>query len=127
MEQHRHRIVDMSGRNVPVRVTLFKASISLFSRCVDHYRRLVARCARLGDTCRLPFAHDPANAWVDTLGSSKLAIGQPAILQRPSPRTARRRASRIPPSIARGQRHEDVGQGGIRAEPPQQAVTAGAS
>jgi hypothetical protein len=65
-EHHRHRIVDMSGRNVPVRVHALQSLNQSLFECVDHYRRLA--CARLGDTCRLPFAHDPANnpecAWV---------------------------------------------------------------
>ena len=58
-EQHRHRIVDMSGRNVPVRVNALQSPNQSLFECVDHYRQFA--CPRLGDTRRLPFAYDPAN------------------------------------------------------------------
>jgi hypothetical protein len=45
-EQHRHRIVDMSGRNVPVRVHALQSLNKSLFECVDHYRRLVARLCK---------------------------------------------------------------------------------
>ena len=109
-EQHRHRIVDMSGRNVPVRVHALQSLNQSLFECVDHYRQWLA-CARLGDSCRLPFAHDPANnpecAWVQATArgfwvrplvspSVRRAAWTASDLQRPSPYTARRMASRSP-------------------------------
>src|SRR5271165_5305397 len=57
-----------AGATSPCASTLFKASISLFSSASIITAGSWLACARLGDTCRLPFAHKTANnpecAWV---------------------------------------------------------------
>ena len=77
----------MSGRNVPVCVHALQSLNQSLFECVDHYRRLA--CARLGGTCRLPFAHYPANnpecAWVQATarGFWVRLLVSPAFVERP--------------------------------------------
>ena len=80
-EQHRHRIVDTSGRNVPARVHALQSLNQSLFKCVDNCRRLAS--ARLDDSGHLPFAHDPANK--NTLGSIRMQR-HGTHRQRPAPR-----------------------------------------